>query len=374
MQLAAIQNVKGDNVMGFLDSLFGKKNKKKQFLWTYETNGAVFSVCFSPDGSLILVGSGEGGVYALDRSGKCLWSYQTQTDNAIHRGRFSADGSLIAVNSGDQNVYLFNRLGELQWSYKTDGRYGAPSTAISTDGSLVVTGSFDPGRLYLFNRSGELLWDRKLGTRISSHYISLSADSSVIAASVDNLQGTTDATCLLSSSGELLWSHDTEGFGMTAMSLDGTLIATHDDSRIYLFNRAGETLWSHKIGIASMDICISPDGSFIVVGICVAPGGPWKVFAYDRSGQLLWSYETGARVVRQISISGNNSLIAAATHNSSGKAYLFDRSGDLLWSHRLEESVVSICLSSDGSLLAMGSMDRKVYLLDVEEILLTREP
>jgi len=363
-------------IMGFLDSLFGKKNKKRQFLWTYETNGAVFLVCFSPDGSLILVGSGEGGLYALDRSGKCLWSYQTQTDDAIVRGRFSADGSLIAVNSGDQKVYLFNRLGELQWSYKTDGRYGAPSTAISTDGSLVVTGSFDPGRLYLFNRSGELLWDRKLGTRIYSRHISLSADSSVIAASVDNLQGTTDAICLLSSSGELLWSHDTEQSCVTAMSLDGTLIAAHDGRRIYLFNRAGETLWSHKMGIASVvtDICISPDGSLIVGAISGIGQGRWKVFAYDRSGQLLWSYETGARFVRQISISGNNSLIAAATHNSSGKAYLFDRSGDLLWSHKLEESVVSICLSPDGSLLAMGSMDRKVYLLDVEEILLTREP
>jgi len=63
----------------------------------------------------------------------------------------------------------------------------------------------------------------------------------------------------------------------------------------------------------------------------------------------------------------DNSLIAAGSRK--GSLYVLDRSGNLLWKYKTkpEEALVSASISADGSMLAIGSTDNKIYLSDIKE-------
>ena len=83
---------------------------------------------------------------------------------------------------------------------------------------------------------------------------------------------------------------------------------------------------------------------------------------FDRQGNLLWSYETGC-YVESVSISSDGSYIAAGSGDD--KVYMFDRQGNLLWNYKTGRSVYSVSISSDGSCIAAESFkDDKVYLFD----------
>jgi len=95
-------------------------------------------------------------------------------------------------------------------------------------------------------------------------------------------------------------------------------------------------------------------------GSCIAAGSyDHKVYLFERAGNLLWSYETGGDVW-SVSISSDGSCIAAGSVDD--KVYLFERAGNLLWSYKTGDWVNSVSISSDGSYIAAGSGDDKVYL------------
>ena len=75
----------------------------------------------------------------------------------------------------------------------------------------------------------------------------------------------------------------------------------------------------------------------------------------------LWSYETGG-IVGGVCISPDGSYIAVGSDVS--KVYLFDSSGRILWSQKTENIVFSVSISYDESYVAAGSGDHKVYLFD----------
>ncbi|MDY6864890.1 MAG: PQQ-binding-like beta-propeller repeat protein [Halobacteriota archaeon] len=73
-------------------------------------------------------------VYSQDTSNVPLWSYET--DGAVYGVSISSDGSYIAAGSDNNNVYFFNRNGGLLWSYKTGS--WVESVSISSDGSYIA--------------------------------------------------------------------------------------------------------------------------------------------------------------------------------------------------------------------------------------------
>jgi len=82
---------------------------------------------------------------------------------------------------------------------------------------------------------------------------------------------------------------------------------------------------------------------------------------------LLWGHETGGHV-NSVSTSSDGSYVAAGCFDE--KVYFFDRNGKLLWSHKTDDDVYSVSTSSDGSYVAAGSKDKKVYFFDREGELL----
>jgi len=79
----------------------------------------------------------------------------------------------------------------------------------------------------------------------------------------------------------------------------------------------------------------------------------------------LWSYQTS---VATVSISADGSFIAVGSGDN--KVYLFNQNGDLLWEYQTDGGVRKVSVSADGSFVAAGSADDKVYLFSREGELL----
>ena len=117
-------------------------------------------------GDLVVVGSRDGHVYALDtRDGRVRWSFAT---SAPVKGGAAAAHGRVYIGSYDGNVYaLAVQTGRLRWrsSARGGGRFYATPTV--ADGRVFI-GATD-GAVYAFGeRTGVLRWTRPLGSFVYS--------------------------------------------------------------------------------------------------------------------------------------------------------------------------------------------------------------
>ncbi|MGH9617870.1 MAG: PQQ-binding-like beta-propeller repeat protein [Acidobacteriaceae bacterium] len=112
----------------------------------------------------VYVGSGDGSLYALKASnGKKLWSFATR--GRVHTSP-AVSGNEIVFGSMDGALYAVDRKGKLLWKYQTDTRPAFPMTGvfigsptIAKDLNLVFDGARD-GHLYAFDlKSGKVVWN-----------------------------------------------------------------------------------------------------------------------------------------------------------------------------------------------------------------------
>jgi hypothetical protein len=106
-----------------------------------------------------------GSHYSLNYTG-VLWAYPTGSwvQSPPVAGDVDNDGYLeIAVGSDNGNLYMLNRTGGLVWNYTTGGRIRT-SPAIGNldlDQKLEVVAASEDNRIYAFDCLGNLLWSRK---------------------------------------------------------------------------------------------------------------------------------------------------------------------------------------------------------------------
>ena len=214
------------------------------------------------------------------------------------------------------------------------------------------------------------LWSYETGWDVSS--ITISSDGSYVAAGERGMGWGVKVYLFSRDSSTPLWSC---GGGYrdawsVAISSDGSYIAAGDeDGNVYLFSRDSSIpLWSYTTGAFLIPVAISSDGSYI------AAGGR-GVYLFSRDSSIpLWSYDVLSSI-DSVAISSDGSYIAAG--NWDDKIYLFSRvSSTPLWSYATSEiggfsgigsyrgdpDVESVAISSDGSYIAAGDRDGKIYL------------
>jgi len=129
-------------------------------------------------------------------------------------------------------------------------------------------------------------------------------------------------------------------------------------------------VWTKAGGSNPESVAISPDDSFVVVGVAISNGS--EIYALDDHGNTLWSHDLDHQI-SSIAISSNDMYITAGGWQTepgpagiydNGEVYLFSSSGKLLWSMNAGSSnpVFKVTISIDGSKIAVDGEASIMYL------------
>lgn len=262
-----------------------------KLLWKYKTGGDVYGVGVASKAEHIVVGSWDGYVYLLNRSGNLIWKFEMKggvgdvavskehvaaTSYLVQEGTlylFSTTGEVlwnktfpnhlkgvdvgswgVAVGSGDGGVYMFHANGTGAWEYRTEkSAWGVWDVALSKE--HIFAGG-DDGNLYLLSADGKLIWKKNLGRESYVYGVAISEDGEYsIAVSQDK-------NVYFFKNGELLWKRGT-GFSNYGAAISKYAAAGSWDGHLYLFDRGGNLLWKGSIGSNVNRVAFSPEGSYL---------------------------------------------------------------------------------------------------------------
>ncbi len=346
-----------------------------QVEWAFGTGGPVRG---SPtiDGDLVVVGSGDGRFYAIDReSGEERWRFQAGA--AIHSSA-AVHGGLVYFGDRSNSFYaLDRRTGHQRWRVETGPDrpwhwghegwdYFTSSPAVA--GDLIVVGSGN-GDIYAFDAaSGSERWRVSTGGRVRSS--PAIADGTAYVGSADGYLYAVDL-----GTGELRWRFGTEGasfnsaeFGFDRKTIQsspavagGTIFFGSRDGKFYAVDASTGVL-SWRFDHSTPWVPSSPaiyQGSAIV-----GTSDGLFLHAMDvNTGDELWRFETGDRVFSSPAVSGG--VVYVGVH--SGRFLALDAtSGILSWELRFGGAVMSSPVVYEGHAY-FGCDDGSVYAVRLED-------
>ena len=359
-----------------------------------EDENSVFVLAFSPDGTQLASGNRDTTVHLWDITNKTEPITLRRHTNEPTELAFSPDGKILASGGADKRVQLWDTTTGKSIGTCTGHVSDIRGLAFSPDGKILASGSSD-GTIRFWNTQTA----EPLPTRITGHTASLKAatflkNSSTIASvgyngiiTLWNLNTSEKATLQTKRTLEIInfrgWYVD------LALSPDGTKFVSlgTESSSQYLWSDdvlrltdvdTGRELMSVPGGAS--DLTFSPDG---------------KIVAGTRSDTIrLWNTETGETldislsdpnaapeeqhqpIIRTLEFSPDGGRLAGGT--MGGDVQMWDtETGEALTSffaeepprgNRYRDPIVDVAFSSDGSLLAVGSMQKVRLLGNLKQI------
>lgn len=232
-------------------------------LWTFSVNGSVYSSPTIGAAGRVNIATDEGLVYAFNGdSGDNTWSYDTGAKIKWSSPALRAD-DMTYIGNNDGTITAINGLtGELEWTYDTEGDVRS-SPVLSSSGAYVYVASYDESVYCLDGDDGTLYWSTDLST---SGYVADGANIEIDSTPalyewylVLGLAGDADCVVALNhSTGDVLWSFDTEGPVLSSVAVDDTGIAYfasegEDGGNGYTYAvdvETGAEIWSYEMGDA----------------------------------------------------------------------------------------------------------------------------
>jgi WD40 repeat protein len=283
----------------------------------FTTNDFVSSVCFSPDGKTILIGSYDNTAKLYDRSGNLIKVYQGHLGR-VYSVSFSSDGKQIITGSADGTVRL--------WSLD-----GQALNVYSEHEDQYTLATFSPDCKKIATASGIMvrLWD------INGNLIKAFKGHNATITSI-------------------------------VFSPDGHYILTgSNDYLSCIWDLSGNRILEIKEQNLVSDAKFSPDGKTILIG-CFDNSAR----LYDISGKLLQIFKGHDQAVLKVSFSPDGKRILSGSNDN--KACLWDMSGNLLQVFKGHKWVVSsVNFAPDGKSIITGSIDKTVRLWDLSDCIPT---
>lgn len=310
--------------------------------WGYES-GDNWTSSPTVIGNMVLVGSGDGALYALDlATGRTRWKAAT-------RGRIrstpAVSGDQVVVGSFDGHVYSFDRTsGKEKWRFATDGvnfasdTFGYDRKSIQSSpaiaGDLVLAGARD-GYFYGIDlATGKERW------RVD-HKISWVNCSPAIADGMAFI-GSSDAQFLQAvdlKTGAERWRADTLGVIWASPSVAGNVVYTPTTrGPLYAFDKStGKELWRVRFGggtyssptIAGDRLYIGNDDGSVYALDLTAPAPLRRMVYFDQRFEKLNFFSEGTRL-RDYLLARGYQLIdasqvvgALATNRASNSVIVF---------------------------------------------------
>lgn len=284
----------------------------------------------------------------------------------------------------------------------------------STDGKLVVAGTTadvnedgEPN-LFAFSDSGQYLWTAKLGDRVNQ--LAVSGDGSLIAAAYIGASfGTFEENDFKIEKGdpdEILppapWSSPvevTKGDGISILNRNGKILSTvpvadfsgyfaiskksdlilYAGKSLYVWDKNGALVNKTDLEAPSYGISISGDGKTAAVALMNG-----KLLTYDIEGTTLTPHKdivvTDKGWPWSVSMNHDGSLIVVGEYsehkNAVGHIRGYSKNGELKWTVETGWHVDKTDMSDDGSIVAAGSWDGKLYVINGKtgQLLFTQTP
>ncbi|XP_024937136.1 echinoderm microtubule-associated protein-like 2 isoform X5 [Cephus cinctus] len=198
-------------------------------VWSKDIGEQAQSVCFSPDGTVMVVGCVSGKWLAIDSETRELYTHHSDGSEPLQVVRFSPDGSLLAVGSRDNYIYIY-QVNEDATKYSRVGRC-MPKRIRRHGGhsSFITHLDWSVDSQYLRSNSGDyelLYWNPGVCRQIPQSSMLRDVDWAT-------------HTCVISFETIGIWPEGADGTDVNncTRSGDGKLLATGDDfGKVKLFS------------------------------------------------------------------------------------------------------------------------------------------
>ncbi|MEX2238828.1 MAG: PQQ-binding-like beta-propeller repeat protein [Dehalococcoidia bacterium] len=227
---------------GFDDYLYAldqQGDDDPSLAWRHQTEGSVVGgAAVSEDGEMIVFGSSDHGVYAVNADGERLWRFRT---GERVWSTPALDGERIYVGSMDGHVYALDSEGQQAWSFDTSAAIAASPVV---DGDTVYIGSFSSKLYALDAATGDERWSFDTDNWIWTDAVV--ADDRVFVTSLDGHTYALDAE-----TGDQIWEVDTGKAIRSRPVIAGDLlvVANRDGDILGIDAASGEVAWRQEASV-----------------------------------------------------------------------------------------------------------------------------
>jgi len=242
---------------------------------------------------------------------------------------------------------------DLLWKYKT--QRSIRCEACTRDGKKILAGS-ENGIVYFINQNAKSPWRYDSGASVVDVDISPDGRFGVFCNS-NGVVWLLDC----SKKGSALWQKDFSRSGVNSVAISseaGTIAVSTNNFRLCLYDREGKETASYTLEQIIKRIDISGDGSRIIAA------SDDSLFRIEDGGepQMLHRFKSH-ETIQSIFFSDNNDLIAVGTRE--GGVYLLDHEGNTIWTDNVLNPVYGVGVSSDGKVV-LGAMNGNIILYSKE--------